>query len=130
MTETAWYVVAGILLALGVYLVGYGLFKISHREDEYMDQRYLEALWLLDNSEAGNADRSESAVRNSSAAPVSELFDQDEPFQIPTTWPVICRQCEAPLRLEEITSGAWSWKHRSAHLDLQHRPDAVPAVTP
>jgi hypothetical protein len=134
---------AGISLAAAVYLIGYALFKRAHREDEYMDQRYLEALWLLDqNSEERAAPVSEQDVEGGpgrvvqkargigAQRPPLHLFDQDEPLTVPTTWPVICRKCEAPLRLEEAIPGLWFWKHRSAYLDLQHRPDAVPAVTP
>jgi hypothetical protein len=108
-------ILAGILLAAGAYLIGYALFKRAHREDEIVDREWAEL---------------QAALTAQWESEKHDPYDQDEPFTVPTTWPVICRRCEAPLRLEEVTSGMWFWKHRSPYLDLQHRPDAVPAVTP
>jgi hypothetical protein len=50
--------------------------KTSKQADQ-MSQRWIEKQWLAEFSEAGNANRSESAVRNSPAAPASELYDQE-----------------------------------------------------
>jgi hypothetical protein len=136
-------VTAGIALAVGAYLIGYALFKMAHRSDKIIDRTWAEfqrvegerlargfdfdglrELYEVDPGPIGT-------VRADKPHQLRDLYDQEtEPFTVPTTWPVICRQCEAPLRLEEVTPGAWFWKHRSRHLDLQHRPDAVPAVTP
>jgi hypothetical protein len=69
----------GIGVFLVVFLVWlYALMKTSKQADEFMDQRWLEKQWLAEFSEAGNADRSESAVRNSPAASASEFYDQDD----------------------------------------------------
>jgi hypothetical protein len=67
----------GILLFLVAFFVWlYALMKTSKQADQ-MSQRWIEKQWLAEFSEAGNANRSESAVRNSPAAPASELYDQE-----------------------------------------------------
>jgi hypothetical protein len=114
MNVWAWYALAGVLVALGAYLIGYA-FKKGKRDHESMSLDWLEAQWR---AEVSREPRGQI------------LYDQDEPFRVPGTWPVICRECSAPLRLEEETPGAWFWRHKSRHLDLQHRADAVPVVTP